>query len=146
MSAYGVDYAKLAGRGFIEGFHRVVVVLCLSDPDTLTRVSAGGIVELPRPSRPPPMINWCIRSKAVRFIIGFIVSTHRLSCPARPAAPPPPFPLDQTQAPTSLKTSPSPHRLFDLQDSLDKLMHFPPQLAVRFCPPQKRVLWFPRTC
>ena len=37
--------------------------------------------------------------------------------------------LDQTQAPTSLKTPPSPHRLFDLQDSLDKRMHFLPQLS-----------------
>ena len=35
--------------------------------------------------------NWCILSKTVRFI-PFIVSTHRLSCPARPA-PPPPRPL-----------------------------------------------------
>ena len=33
------------------------------------------------------------------------------------------------QAPTSLKTPPSPHRIFDLQDSLDKLMHFLPQLS-----------------
>ena len=40
--------------------------------------------------------------------------------------PPPPPPLDQTQAPT---TPPYPHRLFDLQDSLDKLMHFLPQLS-----------------
>ena len=28
-----------------------------------------------------------------------------------------------------LKTPPSPHRLYDLQDSLDKLMHFLPQLS-----------------
>ena len=41
--------------------------------------------------------------------------------------PPPPLPLDQTQAPTSLITPLSPHRLFDLQESLDKLMHFLPQ-------------------
>ena len=27
------------------------------------------------------------------------------------------------------KTPPSPHRLFDLQDTLDKLMHFLPQLS-----------------
>ena len=37
---------------------------------------------------------------------------------------PPPPPLGQTQAPMSLKTPPSPHRLFDLQGSLDKRMHF----------------------
>ena len=30
---------------------------------------------------------------------------------------------------TSLKTPPSPHQLFDLQDSLDKLMHFLRQLS-----------------
>ena len=32
------------------------------------------------------------------------------------------------QAPTSFKTPPSPHRLFDLQDSLHKLVHVLPQL------------------
>ena len=35
----------------------------------------------------------------------------------------------QTQAPTPLKSPPSPHRLYDLQDTLDKLMHFLPQLS-----------------
>ena len=40
-----------------------------------------------------------------------------------------PLPLDQNQAPTSFKTPPSPHRLFDLQDSLDKRMHFLSQLS-----------------
>ena len=45
----------------------------------------------------------------------------------------------RNQAPTSFKTPPSPHRLFDLQDSHDKLMHFLPQmpdfvpLKNRFC-------------
>ena len=38
-------------------------------------------------------------------------------------------PFDQNQAPKFLKTPPSPHRMFDLQDSLDKLMHFLPQLS-----------------
>ena len=57
---------------------------------------------------------------------GSIVSTHRFSCPARPPAP---LPLVQTQAPTPLKTPPSPHWLYDLQDTLDKLMHFLPQLS-----------------
>ena len=38
-------------------------------------------------------------------------------------------PFDQNQPPTSLKPPPSPHRLFDLRDSLDKLMHFLPQLS-----------------
>ena len=55
------------------------------------------------------------------------VSAHRWSCPARP--PPPPLPLVQTQASTPLKTPPSPHRLYDLQDTLDKLMPFLPQLS-----------------
>ena len=50
---------------------------------------------------------------------GFIVSAHILSYP--------PLPLVQTQTPAPLKTPPSPHRLFDLQYSLDKLMHFLPQ-------------------
>ena len=40
-------------------------------------------------------------------------------------APPPPPP----------KTPPSPHRLYDLRDTHNKLMH---STAVRFCPPQKR--------
>ena len=43
--------------------------------------------------------------------------------------PPRPLPLVQTQAPTPLQTPPSPHRVYDLQDSLDKLMHFLPQLS-----------------
>ena len=58
------------------------------------------------------------------------IELPRPSCPS-------PARLDQTQAPTSKKTPPSPHRLFYLQNSIDKLMHFLPQ---RFCPPQKRVL------
>ena len=37
--------------------------------------------------------------------------------------------FDQNQAPTSCITPPPPHRIFDLQDSLDKLMHFLPQLS-----------------
>ena len=69
---------------------------------------------------------------------GFIVSAHRLSCPARF---PTPLPLVQTQASTPLKTPPSPHRrsgctTYRIHNI--KLMHFLPQLAVRFCPPQKR--------
>ena len=38
-------------------------------------------------------------------------------------------PFDRNQAPTSLKTPSSPHRIYDFQDSLDKLMHFLPQLS-----------------
>ena len=34
-----------------------------------------------------------------------------------------PLAFDQNQAPTSFKTPPPPHRLFNLQDSLDKRMH-----------------------
>ena len=48
----------------------------------------------------------------------------------RPSPPPPaPLPLVQTQAPTPVQTPPVPHRLYDLQDILDKLMHFLPQLS-----------------
>ena len=53
-------------------------------------------------------------------IVIYIVSTHRLSCPARPVFPPPLLHLDQPQAPTYLKPLPSSHRLFGLQDSLHK--------------------------
>ena len=42
---------------------------------------------------------------------------------------PRPSPLVQTQAPTPLKAPPSPHRLYDLQDTRDKLVHFLPQLS-----------------
>ena len=66
------------------------------------------------------------KNRQIYPLKGFIVSTHRLSCPARPVPRPP---LDQTQAPKSLKPPPSPHRLFDLQDSLDQLIHFLPQLS-----------------
>ena len=69
---------------------------------------------------------------------GFKASTHKLSCPTRsppPSPPPPPLPFDSNQAPTSFKTPPSPHRLFDLQDTLNKLMHFLPQLS-DFVPPK----------
>ena len=58
---------------------------------------------------------------------GFIVSTHILSCPA-PSCPP----LVQTHAPTPLKTPPSSHRLYDLQDTLDKLMRFLPHCQTLF--------------
>ena len=44
-------------------------------------------------------------------------------------SPPLPAPFDHNQAPTSFKSPPSPHRLFDLQDSLDKRMHFLLQLS-----------------
>ena len=57
----------------------------------------------------------------------FIVSEHRLS--SRPPPPPPALPLVHTQAPTPLKSPPSPHRLYYFQDILDKLMHFLPQLS-----------------
>ena len=61
---------------------------------------------------------------------GFIVCAHRLRCPARFLPPlPPPLPLVQTQAPRLLETPPSHHQLCDLQDTLDKLMHFFPQLS-----------------
>ena len=46
-----------------------------------------------------------------------------------PSPPPPLTPLVQTHSTTSLKTPPSPHRLYDLQDTLDKQMHFLPQLS-----------------
>ena len=53
---------------------------------------------------------------------GFIVSADRLSCP-------PPLPLVQTPASKPLKSPPSPHQLYDLQEILDELMHFLPQLS-----------------
>ena len=49
--------------------------------------------------------------------------------------PPPPRPLKarslliKTRPPRSSKPAPPPHWLFDLQDSLDKRIHFPPQLS-----------------
>ena len=50
-------------------------------------------------------------------LLGFIVSAHtHIEMPR-----PPVFFL--------FLTPPSPHRLYDLQDTLDKLMHFLPQLS-----------------
>ena len=76
---------------------------------------------------------YCLRAKYIIPSKGFIASPHKL--PARPPSPPPPSPppptplaFDQNQAPKCFKTPPPPHRLFDLQDSLDKRIHFPPQL------------------
>ena len=132
-------------------------------PRTAVRLQLRQVVQFnhnipphPHPSNAPPSPQWLyvlqdthdklvhsFQNRQIYPLKRFIVSTHRLSPP--PPPPPPPLPLDQTQAPTSLKTPPSPHELFDLQDSLDILMHFLPQLAVRFCPPRKRVLKFPRT-
>ena len=64
------------------------------------------------------------------YRVGYIVAMHRLSCPARPDPNPrPALPLDQTQAPTFLNTPPSSHGFFDLHDSLEKLLHFLPQLS-----------------
>ena len=65
------------------------------------------------------------RNRQICPLKGFIVSTHRLSCPPPPRA----LRLVQTQAPTPLKTPPSPHRYYDLQDTLDKLMHFLTKLS-----------------
>ena len=74
-----------------------------------------------------------LQNRQIYSLKGFIVSTHRLSCPARP--PPPALSFVQTHAPTTFKTLSSPRRLHDLQDTLDKLMHFLPQLS-DFVPPQ----------
>ena len=63
---------------------------------------------------------------------GFIVSAHRLSCLRSPAPPPPSpaaLPLVQTLAPTRFRSPPSPHRLHDLLDILDKRVYFLPQLS-----------------
>ena len=53
-----------------------------------------------------------------------------MSYPADPTPRPlpPALPLVQIHAPTPLKTSPSRHRIYDLQDTLKKLMHFFSQL------------------
>ena len=62
---------------------------------------------------------------------GFIAYIHAQIAPfPPPLLPPNPLAFDQNQAPTSFKTPPHPpHRLFDLQDSLDKRIHFPSQLS-----------------
>ena len=79
-----------------------------------------------------------IFSKTVRFIPLRIYRLSRTNCPTvrrRPRSPPPfppppsPLPFDQNQPPTSFQTPPSPHRLFDLQDSLDERIHLLPQLS-----------------
>ena len=59
---------------------------------------------------------------------GFIVFAHRWSCPVRCPLPRP-APCCWNPGPHVLKTPPSPHRLSDLQDKLDKRMHFLPQLS-----------------
>ena len=64
-------------------------------------------------------------NRQIRPLKRFLVSTHRLRCPARPR-PPPSLHLVQTQALTPLEIPPSPHRLYDLQDTLNELMHFLP--------------------
>ena len=69
------------------------------------------------------MINRCILPQPSDWFYSFRAQIELL----RPF--PPPLPLVQTPAPTPLKTPPSPHRLFDSQDTLDKLMHFLPQLS-----------------
>ena len=67
----------------------------------------------------------CQRQKIVEAV--YRGSANRLTPPL-----PAPLSLVQTQAPTSMKSPPFPHGLYDSQDTLDKLMHFVPQLAVRF--------------
>ena len=78
---------------------------------------------------PIARISGCVPS--LRIYIDFIYFHAQIDLPHPSPPPPPPLPpsFDQNQAPTSLKTPPSPHRIFDLQDSLDKLMHFLPQLS-----------------
>ena len=79
-----------------------------------------------------------IESNSIRFMkIEYFLFKSVLRQYTTPPSPPPRPPFDQNQAPTYVKTPPSPHRLFDLQDSRDDLMHFLPQLAVRFRPPSK---------
>ena len=72
-------------------------------------------IELPR-SLPHDKLVHSFQNRQIYPLEGIIVSTHKLSCPTLP-----PLPFDPNQAPTASKTPPSPHRLFDLQDSLDKL-------------------------
>ena len=95
----------------------------------------------PRPNPPP-------HDEMVHFFIHFFFSFLKPSARiysfhaqiARPStspqspphlfpSPPTPLAFDQNQAPTSFKTPASPHRLFDLQDSLDKRIHFLSQLS-----------------
>ena len=95
----------------------------------------------PTPSNTPLSPHWlydlqdihdklvpCFHNRLICPLNGFIVSTHRLSCPALPASAPP-LPLVQTQPPMHFKTPTSLHRLYDIQGSVDKLVHFLPQLS-----------------
>ena len=54
-------------------------------------------IELPRLSRPRPspldnLVKY-FQNRQIYPLEGFIVSTHKLSCPTRPPPPPPPTPL-----------------------------------------------------
>ena len=76
------------------------------------------------------MINWCIPPKPSDLSPWRIYSFHaQIELPSPPPPPPPPAPSCSNPCPHALKTPPSPHRLYDLQDALDKLMHFLPQLS-----------------
>ena len=73
------------------------------------------------------MINYkLVNSFQIRQICPLRGFKHRLSCPARP---PSPAPSCLNPGPMPLKPPPSPHRLYDLQGTLDKRMHFVPQLS-----------------
>ena len=74
------------------------------------------------------LIHSC-HNRQICSLKGFRVSVHRLSCPVRSPLPPSPLPFVQTQAPKPFQTPSSPCRLCDLQDTLDKLTHFLPQLS-----------------
>ena len=105
VSACSTSWHRKRLRRYVWREHQRVF-LRIYTPDTLTRSCTAVAVD--SRSRSPADFFW---------------GSHII----RPSRPRPP--LDQNQAPTSFKTPPSPHRLLDLQDSLDKLMHFLPQLS-----------------
>ena len=81
-------------------------------------------------SKSARVINTSTRWKPPRYLSRAIHTAEHCNPPPRPPSPsPPPLPFHQNQAPTSFKTQPSPHRLFDSLDSLDKPKHFLLQLS-----------------
>ena len=74
------------------------------------------------------VMNGCIPSTTVRFVPS-IVPAHMLSCPRPPPLLPPHAPSCSNPGLHALQYPPSPHWLYDSQHTLDKLMHYLPQLS-----------------
>ena len=103
-------------------FHRVLLTHALAlsasqfvhkkkSQRTCTRIHSGGF-ELTKLTY-TRLEDYLIRHRGDRL--------HLHLCDVIPPPPPPP--------PKYFKTPPSPHQLVDLQDSINKLMHFLPQLS-----------------